>query len=279
MEKALHTTKIDNLRYYNPDYHRIYFGPEFCQNLLPSKENLEKAIDFANKKALKFTFVTPFVTELGLYRLNGLFQFLKTRLKDCEIVVNDWGVLEVLSKRYRTFNLSIGRLLNKQNRDPSMERVLEKQIPSAARKKDGRIFILVHIPPGKRYQEGIRGCYLNSLSVQKFLSGHNIHRIELNNLIQGLNLDNIRLKVSLYTPFVNIATTRFCPMESRFQKIYRINVCKRECQKYYYRLKNKNLPLPLYKYGNTIFYKNPLKLKSIVQPVIDRIVFQPEPPF
>jgi hypothetical protein len=252
---------------------------EFCQNLIPSIANLEKAINFTQKRDLRFTFVTPFVTEQGLQRLNKLFQFLKTRLKDCEIVVNDWGVLEVLSTKFKTFRLALGRLLIRQNRDPAMAYVLEKQLPFAFRDKKGKIAIIAHIPPGKHYQKGIRACYVNATSVQGFLSKFNIERVELNNLIQGLNLQDIKFRVSLYTPFVNIATTRFCPMESRFQKIYRINVCKKECQKYYSRLKNKTLPMSLYKYGNTVFYKNPVRLKSIGQSAIDRIVFQPASPF
>lgn len=279
MEKAIHITKLDNLKYYNSDYCRIYFGAEFCQNLIPSIVSLERALNFTRKRDLRFTFVTPFVTEPGLNRLNELFQFLKTRLKDCEIVVNDWGVLEVLSTKFRGFKLSLGRLLTRQSRDPAMANVLEKQLPFVFRDKDGKITVIAHIPPGKHYQRGIRACYVNSPSVHRFLSKFNIDRIELNNLIQGLNLKDVKFRVSLYTPFVSISTTRFCPMESRFQKIYRINVCKRECQKYYSRLKNKTLLRPLYKYGNTIFYKNPVKLKFIERSVIDRIVFQPEPPF
>ena len=279
MEEAIHITKPDKFKYYKPRFERIYFGAEFCQNLIPSITDLKSALTFAKKRNLYFTLMTPFVTGKGLVRLEGIFKFLKLKLPGCEVVVNDWGVLEVLSKRYKNFKPSLGRLLTRQNRDPAMARVLEKQPPYGVKTKDGRIRIVAHIPPGPRYQEGIRASYVNAPSVQKFLSRFKIKRLELNNLVQGVNLAGIEFKVSLYTPFVNISTTRFCPMESRIQKIYRINVCKRECQRYYSRLRNKTIPNVLYQRGNTTFYKNPLDRNIMEKKPFDRIVFQPELPF
>lgn len=280
MEKAIHITTLDSLRYYNSGYARIYFGVEFCQRLIPSVRSLEEALRFTRTKGLQFTLVTPFVTEEGLNRLGGIFKFLKKELKDCEIVVNDWGVLEVISRRYKTFKPLLGRLLTRQNRNPAMAYILKKQYPLVGIKgKGGTIRIITHVPPDRRYQKGIKASYVNACSVQNFLSKFNIKRVELNNVIQGLNLENLGLKVSLYTPFVNISTTRFCPMESRTQKILRINTCRRECQKYYERLKYKALPKYIYKRGNTIFYKNPVDIKAADESLIDRIVFEPELPF
>lgn len=279
IEKALYITKPDNLKYYTPNYGRIYFGAEFCQNLIPSVKDLNKVINFAVRKNLRFTFVTPFVTDRWLYKLDKAFKFIKTKFTNCETVVNDWGVLEVLSKRYKTFRVSLGRLLTRQSRDPAMARVLQKQLPSGRVGKNGKIRIVAHVPPGERYKKGIKASYVNAPSVQKFLSKFAIGRIELNNVIQGLNLENLNFKVSLYTPFVNISTTRFCPMNSRFQKIYRINVCKKECRKYYRELKNRFIHKRIYFRGNTIFYKNPVNLKVIDSTPVDRIVFQPELPF
>ncbi len=279
MERAIHITNPDNLKFYTPQYNRIYFGTEFCQNLIPTAKDLKKVLQFSGKNALQFTFVTPFVTAKGLTGLERLLGILKTKQKKCEVVVNDWGVLELLSRKYKNFKPALGRLLTRQNRDPAMAKVLEKQLPYGVRMKDGRIRIVAHVPPGERYQKGIRDSYVNAPSIQKFLSGLSVERIELNNLIQGTKLDGLAFKVSLYTPFVNISTTRFCPMESRLQKVQRIGICKRECRKHYARLTNKSLRRVLYKRGNTTFYKNPVSLKALKNSSVDRIVFQPELPF
>lgn len=282
MERAVHITSFKNLRYFKKKgYRRIYWGVEFCQNLIPNLADTEKILKFVNQNNLEFSLVTPFVTECGLNSLNKIFRWLKKqRLNNLEIVVNDWGVLECLhTESDGSFRISLGRLLARQQRDPAIKKVLEKQPPFAIKGKEGKINIIVHQLPAKKYQRGIKASYINSPLLQGFLSKFGIDRVELNNPVQGLNLEGIKFKKSLYTPFVNIATSRFCPMETRFQKIYRINVCRRECQRYYDILRNRAVPKVIYKRGNTTFYKNPVNIKKIENSGIDRIVFQPELPF
>jgi hypothetical protein len=281
IEKAIHLTNLKNLRYYKKnEYQRIYWGVEFCQNLIPTIQDTEEILRFVRENNLKFSLVSPFVTEYGLKRLKRIFSWLKNKKMNCEIIVNDWGVLQCLHTEFkRLFKPVFGRLLVRQQRDPAMKNVLEKQPIFPIKGKDGKIRIIVHRPPSKRYQEGIKASYVNSSLLQKFLSKFGIKRIELNNLIQGLNLNGIGFKKSIYSPFVNISTSRFCPMQSRYQKIYRINVCRRECQKYYEILRNKAIPKIIYKRGNTTFYKNPLNIKNILGLDIDRVVVQPEIPF
>lgn len=279
MERAIHITNLKNLKYFQKGkYQRIYWGAEFCQNLIPNLGDTGNILRFVKKNNLEFTFITPFVVESGLRKLNEMFSWLKKKEIKCEIVVNDWGVLECLNNEFNGFfELALGRLLVRQQRDPVMKRVIEKQLPFAVRGKDGKIHIIVHKVPDKRYQKGIKASYINLPLAQSFLFKSGVKRAELNNLIQGLNLEGLEFKKSLYTPFVNISTTRFCPMESAYQKTYRINVCKKECQDYYDKLRGKAAPKIIYKRGNTIFYKNPIKAR--IDANIDRVVFQPELPF
>ena len=281
IEKAIHITNLKNLRYFKKnEYQRIYWGTEFCQNLITTINDTEKILKFARDNDLKFSFVSPFVTEYGLERLKRIFSWLKKKKINCEVIVNDWGVLNCLNTEFkRCFEPVFGRLLVRQQRDPAIKNVLEKQPIFPIKCKDGKIRIIVHRPPSKRYQQGIKASYVNSQLLQKFLSTFGIKRIELNNIIQGLNLSGIKFKKSIYSPFVNISTTRFCPMKTRYQKIYRINVCKKECQKYYEILRNKAIPKAIYKRGNTTFYKNPLNIKEVLGLGIDRVVVQPEIPF
>ncbi len=280
MEKAIHVTNLKNLKYfYNDKYDRLYWGVEFCQNLIPNLKDTERILRFVRENGIGFTYVSPFITEQGFRKLNEIFLGLKKKKINCEVVVNDWGVLDYLhNKMQGKFDLVLGRLLVRQQRDPVMKRVFEKQLPFAIRGKDGKIRILVHKIPSRQYQQGMRMSYINSSSSANFLSKFSIKRVELNNLIQGFNVERIRFKKSLYTPYVHISTTRFCPMRTRFQKTYRINVCKRECQDYYDILRCKAVPKIIYKRGNTAFYKNPVNIKD-AEDKIDRIVFQPEMPF
>lgn len=282
MEKAIHITNLKNLKYFQKDkYQRIYWGIEFCQNLIPGLKDTENILRFARGNNLKLSLVTPFLTDQGVRRLAPVLTLLKKNKGSAdEIIVNDWGLLNHLHKNFpKCFELALGRLLVRQQRDPAMKRVLEKQTPFAFKGKDGKIRVIVHTIPNKRYQEGFRASYINSPLVQNFLSEFGVKRAELNNVIQGLHLKAVTLKKSLYTPYVNISTTRFCPMQTKFQKVYRINVCRCECQEYYDILRNKAIPKTVYKRGNTTFYKNPVSAKDIAGLSVDRIVFQPELPF
>ena len=281
MEKAIHITKLENLKYFQENkYQRIYWGAEFCQNLIPGLKDTENILRFTRKNNLKLSLVAPFLTDQGLRKLALILTLLKkNRICADEIIVNDWGLLNYLNKHFPgCFELVLGRLLVRQQRDPAMKRVLEKQVPFAFKGKDGKIRIIVHRVPDKRYQQGAMSAYINSPLAQKFLSKFGIVRVELNNLIQGINIAGINFKKSLYTPFVNISTTRFCPMQTKFQRIYRINVCHQECQGHYDILRNKSMPKAVYKRGNTTFYKNPVSAKDIAGLDVDRTVFQPELP-
>ncbi|MBU4468559.1 MAG: hypothetical protein KKC39_07480, partial [Candidatus Omnitrophica bacterium] len=277
LEKAIHITNLKNLKYFQKDkYRRLYWGVEFCQNLIPALVDTGKILRFVKENNLKFTMVTPFVTEQGLKRLKETFSWFREKKIGAEVVVNDWGVLECLNREFNgSFEIALGRLLVRQQRDPAMKSVLEKQPPFAVRGKDGKIHIVVHKLPDKQYQDGARRSYVNFPFVQDLLAKFGVQRVELNNLLQGLNLKGVGFKKSLYTPFVNISTGRFCPMETRFQKIQRINVCKRECQKHYDLLRKKAVPKVIYKRGNTTFYKNPLSFALLKDYGVDRIVFQP----
>ena len=284
MEQAIHLSNLSNLKYFvKNQYQRLYWGVEFCQNLIPSLNDTKKILKFVKKNRLEFSLVTPFVTERGLKKLNRIFLYLKKNKIRCEIIVNDWGTLGDLHTKYgRYFLLALGRLLVRQQRNPAMQAVFNRQLPYVIRNREmHKLFILLHKPPNQLVQKAMKSTYINSKLAQDFFFRLGVKRIELNNLIQGISTEGLRLKKSLYTPYVNISTTRFCPMESKLQQTYRLNVCHRECQKHYYLLRSRSITPEIYKRGNTIFYKNPLDIKELrenLQVKIDRIVYQPQIP-
>ena len=281
MEKAIHITNPENLKYFREGkYQRIYWGVEFCQSLIPTIQDTKRILTFAKEHNLRFTLVTPFVTERGLRKLKEILIWLNDNRIECEIVVNDWGVLEYSHTRFSGFfELALGRLLVRQQSNPEMKRVAQKQPPFAVRGRNGKIRVIVHHVPDKQYQEGVKASYVSTPAIANLLSSFGIKRVELNNLIQTVTVEDMTFRKSLYTPFVNISTTRFCPMESTFQKTYRINVCQKECQKYCDILRCRAIPKLIYKRGNTTFYKNPLHIRKVTGKGIDRVVFQPEIPF
>lgn len=117
-----------------------------------------------------------------------------------------------------------------------------------------------------------------------FLISRRIKRMELDNLAQGmlLELPKGKISASVYTPYVYIATTFFCPTAGCDQKkksLLKIKPCKRQCQRYVFKLRQKTMPKVLYLKGNTQFYKNAkLSIKELEKIGVNRIVYQPEIP-
>jgi len=264
MEQALFIASTDNLKCWTPDFTRLYFGMEFCERLLPSPSQLGKALNCAADNNLDFTLVTPYVTEKGLRQVEKLITILCKIKPRSELVFNDWGIFHLLQEKKYPLNPVLGRLLNKLKRGPRIVPVKNK-IPQTS--------LDYFMTPNLSVPE-----------IQEFLLSRGVKRIECDNLLQGLNLDDIskELHISLYMPFAYVTTTRFCLMPSIHNpEEMKIGVlpCKKECRKYAFSLWNPVMTVPLVRKGNTIFFSNEeVPYQLIQEKKIDRIVLQPEIP-
>lgn len=262
MEKAIFISKIKNLEYVTDQYSRLYFGNEFCQNLIPSIEDLDCILEFVSEKNMDFTFVSPFVTNKGMERLKSLLNYLINKQPATEIVINDWGLLRWINQKNFSFNLILGRLLTKQKRGP-------------------RILNLINRVPDIMIQH-FRQSNVDSPDFSNFLINKGIERIEFDNLLQGFNRPTQALKGSLYFPFAYITTTRFCLLssyEDRANKPLRtIFPCNKECQNYTFKLQHRQIPVEIFLKGNTQFLRNEHMPEDLRQLNIDRLVYQPEIP-
>lgn len=262
MEKAIFISKIGNLKYVTREYSRLYFGIEFCQNLMPSKEELGRILEFISKKEMDFTFVTPYLTNEGMKKIKPLLSYIIDVQPEGEIIINDWGLLEWIGQEYFDLNLVLGRLLTKQKRGP-------------------RILNLIGRVPDNMVQH-FRKSNVDSLILTDFLISKQIKRVELDNLLQGISRPPHSLKSSLYIPFAYITTTRLCLLSSCEDKVNKplraISACNKECQKYTFRLAHKKMPIDLLLKGNTQFFKNERLPDNLNDLNIDRIVYEPEIP-
>jgi hypothetical protein len=265
MEQCLYISESAALQQYVPgDFTRLYFGTEFCERLLPSRNDLSAAIGLAGERGQAFTFMTPFVTNKGLENLEVLLQVLARRLPDAEVVVNDWGVLQLLRSKYPDLKPVLGRLLNKSKRGPRIMNIL-KQIPAETRKY-------------------FQGSNLDVPAAVRFLRQQGIARVEFDNLLQGLDIEGSdpALHKSLYLPFAFVSATRFCLAANcdDSEKINAIGVfaCGRQCLDYSFNLHHPVMTLPLIRRGNAVFFMNETLPEPAVLRQFDRIVVQPELP-
>ncbi|MFC1631666.1 hypothetical protein ACFL2I_03835 [Candidatus Omnitrophota bacterium] len=286
IEKTIFITKISNLKFVNSRYKRLYFGNEFCEKLIPQLNELKKAIRYCERNKLKFSLVTPYVTNRGIDNLDKLFLWLQNNKMNCEIIINDYGVLDLINEEYQTLQPVLGRLLTKQKRDPRITNLTEvKPRKHKFFKMDGEYFIVLAKKAPDALASFFKDSNVNVPIIQSFVRSYGIARVEIDNLLQGINLRIPRdsLSVSLYVPYGYITTTRLCtadPFRNIEKFSCRISSCGKQCQRYIIELRNKDMPKRIYKKGNTLFFKN-RKVSShreLIKIGINRLVYQPEIP-
>jgi hypothetical protein len=283
VERAVLFTNQRFLENYNINsrYRRVYFGNEFCQKLIPTQKTLEEVLKYTQRKNLGFTFLTPFVTDAGLGTLDKLFLFLVNNLNSPEVVINDFGVLDLINEKYRQIQPILGRLVFRQKRDPRLINIIRgnQKTKTYTSSKGYKVIVLPKSIPSA-LKEAYSKSNVDFPEVKGFLLRKKIKRIEVDNLLHGVLLDLPKeISASIYVPFGYITVTRYCPMLTEKQKNQRITKCNKECQKYFYKLRASCMPKVIYKKGAAQFYKNdtfPVKKWEMMG--IDRIVYEPELP-
>lgn len=262
LEQALYVSRLTGLDNWGPDFTRLYFGQEFCERLLPSESDLKTAMEFAHQHGAGFTLVTPYVTQAGLGRLEQRLAELDRHQPGAEVVFNDYGVWNVLRARYPALVPVMGRLLNRMKRGPRLMAVIDR-LPDTT-------------------VQYFRSNALGLPHLQSFLKKRGVMRVELDNLLQGINLPLQGLETSLYYPWAYIATTRLCMTAGcdRPDAAERLGIfpCGRECHKYGFVLENEIMSVPLIRKGNTIFFENEELPPDLPRTGISRIVVEPTIP-
>jgi len=263
MQNAIFITKKQDLKYWSKKYTRLYFGNEFCQKLIPTKGDLDYIINFVKKNNIKLSFATPYVTDEGIERLEPLLELLNEKLPESEVIINDYGTLELMQEKKLELKPVLGRLLTKQKRGPRIINIMDK-LPKPA-------------------IEHFKKSNAEVLIFQEFLVKNGFERVELDNLLQGVEDDfsESKIKASLYYPYAYVTTTRFCltAICDKKDAVPGIYPCKKECLKYGpFKLTNKNMPIPLLLKGNTQFFENKKLPRGLEERGINRLVYEPELP-
>jgi hypothetical protein len=233
---------------------RLYIGDEFCIHRLPNPVEFDTLCQLAKGGNRALTFLTPPLTDAGIDRFAPLFDILKDMDPGTEVVVNDWGVLLFLKEKYPSFQLSVGRLLNKGFKDPRLTSPDEALTFSA------------------ETAELFNTCTFDAVEFPAKMQQLNIKRLERDLLPFGEPeiKRHGELQTSVYFPFGYITTGRVCWMSSFHtvpgKKFSISNGCHRTCQKISLKLNHAKTDLHLYQTGNTIFYLYaPSKLAALVK--------------
>lgn len=183
----------------------IYYGAEFCENALPDPEDFLKVARECKKRNLRFAAVTPPSSDSGVEKVKHIVEKLNSEKLFFEVVVNDLGVLKMLSETEGDFVLSIGRVMDKRPHDARLSRSEYRSYLS----EDGK---------NLTGEPGI----LSSHSLEK-LRRMNIQGIELDEPVHDFPMQKAEgkgslgksdhIKTTLHLPCGFLTTGRLCPFK------------------------------------------------------------------
>jgi len=266
---------------------RIYFGNEFCEKRIPATKELKVVSRFCKEEGLSLTLLTPGMTNMGILKARRLLDLLTNSGLPCEVVVNDFGMLNIVNRDYPGIPPVLGRLLSNMK---TMPRFAGRWPGEDGTDNPGHYpASVLDLNPHQIY-----ALQSSSISVgiyRSFLKSKGVKRIELNPLPQGMNLPEKRssLRVSLHFPWVYITSSRMCEMGSmhlqKNRKFIPGGGCAMECKEY---ISHWDTAWPtasegLLNTGNTVFMVCDMTADALNNYIhanrIDRVVFSLLPPF
>jgi hypothetical protein len=228
-------------------FQRLYFGAEFCFWRLPKLTEFFKALHWCHDNNVNFTLVTPVLLESNRHGLERLLAEMVPQFgSGDEILISDWGAFEMVRNISSNTTIILGRTLSGQKRGP--------RVGDVELSKDETDYFQ-------------RGNWYGQAAAS-FLYQLQIHRIELDNILQGLAALPGGLRGSLHLPYAMVTSTRNCP----HRDFGDFGPCSVSCDKVF-TLESAETNVPLLQAGNAQFIENREIPKNLVGLGIDRVVW------
>ena len=237
----------------------LYFGSEFCQELIPGKRDMEIFCEHGKARELEAVLLTPIVTHKGLDRLARLFDHLTGQGWFPAVVFNDWGVLELLRKQFPALPRRMGRLMNRGLRDP-------------------RLKMQAVDPAGENTHRGA--------GIRRLASSLGVSAVESDaDLEPGfLGPGSDHLTRTLHVPFTFASSGRNClekaaaaPAGKGLFSQGLNSGCSAPCRGIYRQEHRQDTQVDMLRAGNTLFFKTPPEWLSRHIKLADRVVFHEQP--
>lgn len=241
-------------------FSRVYLGSEFCHKMIPNKIQYKKILEVCLFESFDVTIAFPYLLENEIIYTDELLEIADNIAKEngvtIEIIINDWGMIELVNK-YENLTMVLGRLLNKRKKDSRIKYVWKYKENSALLKQN----------------------YLNNNSFLEELKHAGIDRFEFeNHLLEDELVDG---KCSLHFPYYQINSSSFCIMYAKCKNYNKfkqsmVSECPKYCDNYVFLYPNH---LSLVGRGNSILgFNNKIliskeDLKNYIKKGIDRLVY------
>jgi hypothetical protein len=228
---------------------RVYLGNEFCENLILSRRELLRALAGLEERGLEASLATPMPSDGGIERLARLFEVLPA---GTEVIVNDWGVLRLLRKRFPDLVPVAGRLLARQMKDPRLDSPEWSRLVPHGLFSASRIALL--------FELGFRRMEID-------LSPHFVPDA----------IDARELRLTVHAPYGYCSKGRICRIGSCSlpdgRKFAPGHTCRRECLTYVARMERRSpvgAGLRTFQRGNTLFYRYSDEMARSLRTLLER---------
>jgi hypothetical protein len=241
----------------------LYFGSEFCEDLLPGAGEAAAYCAIARERALEPTLLTPLVAAAGLARVERLLATLAGDGWRPAVVFNDWGVLETLRERHPALPRRAGRLMNRSLRDSRAYR-------------DAPAGRATHDPTRcERLRRHFASAGVCAVESDVDLDG--------GYLGDGVDASGEGLRRALHVPYTFAASGRNCPLKALryppgegFAKAL-ADACPAPCRAGPVPTSRDDSPLAHWRGGNTLFYELPVEAAREWLAHTDRVVVHASP--
>ena len=215
-KKTLEGNNLEKHPVFSKKLTRIYLGNEFCPRLFPEKELLFRLLNKIISEDYWVSIALPYVREHDVdFFINILEEINNFASKNSkiEIIINDFVIADIISKRYNYLIPVLGRLLNK-------------------RKKDPRAKWKINLDKfNNEYEENV----LNIDHFEKFLKNLNIERYEFETHLLQNKLPS--KNHSLHFPFYQITTGTYCSLYAECVNFYStsqelVHRCPHYCEEF-----------------------------------------------
>jgi len=260
---------------------RLYFGQEFCDQLIPTPEDVCNAYYIARQYGWAFSLVTCVVTDAGLAAWMDNVEALLHAADaaggdDIEVVVNDWGVLRRLRRQYPTVRPVLGRMLVKQKRLGEFP----QHMPAPCMEEIDTTMDELLRNQGSAW----RNLNLTIDGWREHLRSQGITRIDLDMTPQGVDLDTAGwgFAFSTYYPWSYLTSGRSCPTAGLVDVVRRYKPvdkpCPRVCRHANANLANLAIdPAPILHRGRVVMVFNDVFAAPYLNGTVpvDRLVYEP----
>lgn len=276
----------------------IYYWSDNCEYLSVYKHEIVKAMElfrefnknFPPHEVRTFTLVTPYVGNTMLAKLEETLEYLNDlQIKNpIEVVVNDFGVLRLLSKKYTNLKPIFWRVIHKILKTPLIDTFGYEAHPAGdkIRNKSQQEKLALRSEIVKWQMKFYNSSEVSLDLFQNFLKKYNVERVALDYMEKRENLfDNSRfwdIWIDVYYPWALIFTWRLCDtsaIENPSRWYYATDdICPRTCNKYDIHYKVKTVGYKMIQRWNA-WYRSELNLdflsENFTKNKANRLVFAP----